>query len=76
MAVVTSDRFKKFASEHGVKRIAVILCGGNVDLSKLPFGASRISSDSNSSPLKRPGAANFTERMAGVKGKNGGQVLP
>ena len=40
MAVVTSDRFKKFASEHGFKRIAVILCGGNMDLSKLPWTSS------------------------------------
>eukprot|EP00117_Sycon_ciliatum_P023775 scpid52647/ scgid20127/ Probable serine racemase; D-serine ammonia-lyase; D-serine dehydratase; L-serine ammonia-lyase; L-serine dehydratase len=37
VAAVLSDRFKDLAKEHGLKRVAVIISGGNVDLHNLPW---------------------------------------
>lgn len=37
VAVALGDEFKKFADENNLKRIGVILCGGNQDIDKLPW---------------------------------------
>lgn len=37
VAAVLSDQFRALAAEHNLKRVAVIISGGNVDLDKLPW---------------------------------------
>jgi len=37
VAVVQSERFKKIAKTHGLKKVGIILCGGNANLDKLPW---------------------------------------
>ena len=37
VAAVMSDRFKALAKELGLKKVGVILCGGNANLDDLPW---------------------------------------
>ena len=37
IAAVMSDRFKTLAKEKNLKKVGVILCGGNANLDQLPW---------------------------------------
>lgn len=35
--MAVSEEFQAYARDNGLKRVAVILCGGNQDIDKLPW---------------------------------------
>mmetsp|Transcript_4747 Transcript_4747/g.15377 ORF Transcript_4747/g.15377 Transcript_4747/m.15377 type:complete len:105 (-) Transcript_4747:20-334(-) len=41
LAVTLGARFRALSAEAGLKRVGVIVCGGNVDLDRLPWMAGK-----------------------------------